>query len=152
MSKRRKAGFTLIELLVVVAIIGVLIALLLPAVQSAREASRRINCQNNLRQMALAATNYHDVKKYYPPARLVGRLSDPRSERCADDQPSWFVHIMPFMEQDNLYDKFSLFESVERDLETKAAMNHVVPMFVCTTRRSLEWAVGPESFVETRTP
>src|ERR1700719_3004690 len=67
MSPSRR-GFTLIELLVVIAIIAVLIALLLPAVQAAREAARRSQCRNNLKQIALAAHNYHDVNKTFPPA------------------------------------------------------------------------------------
>jgi prepilin-type N-terminal cleavage/methylation domain-containing protein len=70
MSDRRR-GFTLIELLVVIAIIAVLIALLLPAVQAAREAARRAQCRNNLKQMALAAHNYHDVNSYLPPSFLL---------------------------------------------------------------------------------
>ncbi len=65
---RRPRGFTLIELLVVIAIIAVLIALLLPAVQAAREAARRSQCRNNLKQIALAAHNYHDVSNTFPPA------------------------------------------------------------------------------------
>src|SRR5579863_8547370 len=64
----RRRGFTLIELLVVIAIIAVLIALLLPAVQAAREAARRTQCRNNLKQIALAAHNYHDINKCFPPA------------------------------------------------------------------------------------
>src|ERR1700730_5594355 len=68
MRRLRKSGFTLIELLVVIAIIAVLIALLLPAVQAAREAARRSQCRNNLKQIALAAHNYHDVNKTFPPA------------------------------------------------------------------------------------
>ena len=72
---RRPKGFTLIELLVVIAIIAVLIALLLPAVQAAREAARRTQCRNNLKQIALAAHNYHDVNSMFPPAitMVVGR-------------------------------------------------------------------------------
>jgi prepilin-type N-terminal cleavage/methylation domain-containing protein len=70
MTSRRK-GFTLIELLVVIAIIAVLISLLLPAVQAAREAARRSQCRNNLKQLALAAHNYHDVNKVLPPSVIM---------------------------------------------------------------------------------
>src|ERR1700694_1555625 len=88
---RRLGGFTLIELLVVIAIIGVLVALLLPAVQAAREAARRSSCQNNLRQIGLAFQNFHDVSNAFPPVRIAG----------GDGWASCFVLIMPYMEQSN---------------------------------------------------
>src|SRR5687767_1925073 len=68
--KSKTAGFTLVELLVVIAIIGVLVALLLPAVQAAREAARRTQCANNMRQMGLAMVNYHDGNKWFPPGAV----------------------------------------------------------------------------------
>jgi len=84
----KKRGFTLVELLVVIAIIGVLVALLLPAVQAARESARRVRCINNLKQIGLAVENFHDSFKAYPPASLGGRGA-----------PSWMVHILPYLDQ-----------------------------------------------------
>src|SRR5512145_1647175 len=90
-------GFTLVELLVVIAIIGVLVALLLPAVQAAREAARRSQCTNNLRQLGLALHNHHDTFNVLPFARTGGR---PQSI-------SWAPLIMPYIEQKNLLDAFT---------------------------------------------
>ncbi len=91
---RRVRGFTLVELLVVIAIIGILVAMLLPAVQAAREAARRMSCQNNLKQIGLSLHHYHDVHKKLPPARS-GR---PRH--------TWAAFLLPFLEQTNLYDQY----------------------------------------------
>ncbi len=89
-----RRGFTLVELLVVIAIIGVLVSLLLPAVQSAREAARRMKCQNNLKQIGLALHNYHDTFLVMPPGAIKS------------NQTSWHAFILPFAEQKNLYDQF----------------------------------------------
>ena len=95
LSSRRSRAFTLVELLVVIAIIGILVALLLPAVQAAREAARRISCQNNLKQLGLAIHNYHDTHKALPPTRT----SLPRH--------TWAPFLFPFIEQSNLYDQYN---------------------------------------------
>ncbi len=96
----KKKGFTLVELLVVIAIIGVLVGLLLPAVQSAREAARRMSCSNNMKQLGLALLNYESAFKVLPPSRIA--LSNPTF------QQSWTMMILPHLEQGNnynLYDK-----------------------------------------------
>lgn len=90
------AGFTLVELLVVIAIIGILIALLLPAVQAAREAARRTHCTNNLKQMALAVQNYADVHQGKIPPGSPGPLKH-----------GVFTHILPYMELGNLYEQIN---------------------------------------------
>jgi len=89
---RRRAGFTLVELLVVIAIIGILVALLLPAVQAAREAARRMECTNNLKQFGIATHNFHDTRRGLPP--LLSHI----------DRATIFVHILPYAEQQPIYD------------------------------------------------
>jgi prepilin-type N-terminal cleavage/methylation domain-containing protein len=98
-----RRAFTLVELLVVIAIIGVLVALLLPAVQAAREAARRASCGNNLKQYGLALHNYHDVYKTLPPGGLWAVQNEDWHRAC----PSWQGRIMPFAEQQVIYDRIN---------------------------------------------
>ncbi len=124
---RTKLGFTLVELLVVIAIIGVLVGLLLPAVQSAREAARRMQCTNNLKQMGLALHNYHDVHKQFCPG-IVQQASDPQYQLTANNVANsveswaWGAFLLPFMEQGNLYDQCGIGrgELLERYVTTLA--------------------------------
>ena len=99
----RKRGFTLIELLVVIAIIAILIALLLPAVQQAREAARRTQCKNNLKQLGLAVHNYHDVFLKFPPGYSQVRLP---TSTGAFQGHSVFYSLLPYIEQANLFATF----------------------------------------------
>jgi prepilin-type N-terminal cleavage/methylation domain-containing protein len=94
----RRAGFTLVELLVVIAIIGVLVALLLPAIQAAREAARRAQCQNNLKQLGLAFQMHHDVFKKFPAGAASGEGS------------MWSYYLLPFLEESNAQDRSNIAE------------------------------------------
>src|SRR5881392_2713123 len=106
---RRRDGFTLIELLVVIAIIGVLVGLLLPAVQKVREAANRMKCQSNLKQLALACHSYHDSTGQFPPGGLINPNWNGTNGTWNAaggwtwDKGSWLVYTLPYMEQDNLY-------------------------------------------------
>ncbi|MGQ9575704.1 MAG: DUF1559 family PulG-like putative transporter, partial [Thermoguttaceae bacterium] len=103
--KRAQSGFTLVELLVVIAIIGILVALLLPAVQAAREAARRSQCSSNLRQVCLALLQYEDRAKTFPPAMLsVVGVEAP--QQMTVHRPNWVIMALPFMEQEQLYNGF----------------------------------------------
>ncbi|MHC5541086.1 DUF1559 family PulG-like putative transporter [Singulisphaera rosea] len=109
MFGRRHRGFTLIELLVVIAIIAVLIALLLPAVQAAREAARRIQCVNNMKQLGLAMANYHDISNNFPPGRIWAPSKTqafPTILAGVQNTP-WFVLMLPQFEQQNLFNTFN---------------------------------------------
>jgi len=103
-AKKRRQGFTLVELLVVIAIIGVLVALLLPAVQAAREAARRNSCLNNIKQIALALHNYHDRRKAMPLASTAYFLPDAQVG-TENDGYSWLFQILPELENGNLYNR-----------------------------------------------
>src|SRR5262249_7780029 len=106
-TSRKNLGFTLIELLVVIAIIAVLIALLLPAVQSAREAARRIQCVNNLKQIGIALHNYHQAFTVFPPGYTSNWKRDGTDSGLAQDDIgmgwAWGSMILPFVEQPPLF-------------------------------------------------
>jgi len=109
-NRSRKRGFTLVELLVVIAIIGILVALLLPAIQAAREAARRTQCNNNLKQIAVAVHNYSDIHKAIPP--VSGGIQTAAYVGCAgwvvSNGFSWRALILPHIEQQTLYDRMDM--------------------------------------------
>ena len=114
----RKA-FTLVELLVVIAIIGILVALLLPAIQAAREAARRSECGNKVKQIAVALQNYHDTYKLLP------------SGGIQETQMSWHVSVLPFLEQQALFDQFAFTTGGYTQPNKNALAANVMPAYLC---------------------
>ena len=143
-SSRR--AFTLVELLVVIAIIGILVSLLLPAVQAAREAARRIKCANNLKQYGLAIHNYHDVFNSLPP----GGLWNISSVDWGIPVPGWQVRVMPFMEQQALYDRvnWDLLNYNTPDLNQDGWRDYGVMSLANTTRPIKTIAQIPISYIK----
>jgi prepilin-type N-terminal cleavage/methylation domain-containing protein/prepilin-type processing-associated H-X9-DG protein len=125
----RRCGFTLIELLVVIAIIAVLIALLLPAVQAAREAARRVQCVNNLKQLGLALHNYHDALLVFPPGYIT---ASPFIDGETDTAPgwSWASMILPQLEQAPLYAAINYSLAVQAPANTTGARSNL-QAFLC---------------------
>jgi len=121
-NTQRFSGFTLVELLVVIAIIGILVALLLPAVQAAREAARRSQCQNNIRQLAIGILNYENAKKSLPP----GGIS--QGDLGISSGAGWTIFILPYIEEQSLYDKYDFGEPNEapKDYNNNGLLNSVV--------------------------
>jgi prepilin-type N-terminal cleavage/methylation domain-containing protein/prepilin-type processing-associated H-X9-DG protein len=144
---KRRYAFTLIELLVVIAIIGVLIALLLPAVQKVREAANRISCSNNLKQIALGAHNYHDTNKKL----MIGCYIPYAADGYHNTQditfpfgPNWAVYLLPYIEQDNLYKTINvnaypgfavtpatIYNWTAYDRTWRALRGQTIPTFLC---------------------
>ncbi len=122
-----KSAFTLVELLVVITIIGILISLLLPAVQSAREAARRMQCSNHLKQLGLALHNYHAAHAILP-------FATPFDNRAPAAKPggTWVAMLLPFLEQSPLYDQFD-FTKPMNHADNAVAVRTVVPGMVCPT-------------------
>jgi prepilin-type N-terminal cleavage/methylation domain-containing protein len=145
--QRRRSGFTLVELLVVIAIIATLIAILLPAVQGAREAARRLQCQNNLKQIGLACLNFAEARKTYPPGVNVpvstvsgavypsnalvtgGKVGQPPFK---NQYGSWLQYILPFAEQQSLFARFNLNKRDYDNCNSAAAPGgQIVSTYLC---------------------
>jgi prepilin-type N-terminal cleavage/methylation domain-containing protein len=133
---QRKCAFTLVELLVVITIIGILIALLLPAVQAAREAARRMQCQNNMKQVGLAVLNYESQYKTFPPSSCwQSGVSPNDSGQFNNYRANWVIFILPFMDQQSLHDKFDLNAPISGNSSAAnmAARAVQIPSMLCPT-------------------
>jgi type II secretory pathway pseudopilin PulG len=140
----RSTAFTIVELLVVIAIIGILIALLIPAVQAARESARATQCRNHLRQIGLATLQFHETHQAFPPARLQSR--EPDTYICETTQPTWLVRILPFLEESSQYTRWNLYAPFEH--HPREVREFVPAVYVCPTRRSIDQAVANAGAVE----
>lgn len=136
-SHRKSAGFTLVELLVVIAIIGVLVALLLPAVQAAREAARRTQCSNQLRQLGLAFQNHHDAQKHLPTGGWGFMWLGYPDYGFGKGQPGgWLYNILPFIEQQALHDIGRGATGAARDAATRQRVEAPFEGMNCPSRRT----------------
>jgi prepilin-type N-terminal cleavage/methylation domain-containing protein/prepilin-type processing-associated H-X9-DG protein len=135
-SRRGAWGFTLVELLVVIAIIGILIALLLPAVQAAREASRRSACMNNLKQIGLAVSHHADVQKHFPAGGWGYKWTGDPDRGYGQEQPGgWLYNILPFMEQKQVHDLGAGLSGSAKKAALMVQRTTPVPVFACPSRR-----------------
>ena len=134
MGQRRmqRVGFTLIELLVVIAIIGILVALLLPAVQKVRETANNTVCKNNLKQMGLALLNYHSTNRVFPP----GAVAPDSGNGTASGYATWAIYILPYIEQDNLaklyhFDLPNTWNTGQAGKDQEAVRTALVKTYIC---------------------
>lgn len=134
----KNRAFTLVELLVVIAIIGVLVALLLPAVQAAREAARRMQCSNKLKQIGLACHNYHDVHQAFPPGAIQSRSASGSGgiNALRNYSSMWGVALLPFMEQAQAFDMYSPAYSLDTetaDIRNRELASMRMAIYECPT-------------------
>jgi prepilin-type N-terminal cleavage/methylation domain-containing protein/prepilin-type processing-associated H-X9-DG protein len=124
MRSTRKHGFTLVELLVVIAIIGILVALLLPAIQAAREAARRTQCINNMKQIGVGLHNYHDTNRVFPAGNIT-------PGNCCGTQSytNWCIAILPYIELTALYDRYD--HNLTNEMQAEEFVQTTVPTFNC---------------------
>jgi prepilin-type N-terminal cleavage/methylation domain-containing protein len=134
-----ESAFTLVELLVVITIIGILIALLLPAVQAAREAARRAQCSNNLKQIGLALHNYHTAAGTFPPGKIT-------EGPCCETKSlvSWTISILPYLEQQALYDRYDM-RHFNEDSPNQFVRETTLAVYACPTEEDVRGLDVPES-------
>src|SRR6185295_6879431 len=136
-SERKRNAFTLVELLVVIAIIGILVALLLPAIQAAREAARRTSCTNNIKQLGLAIHNYMSAKKDVLPGGVRQQSNgDPPTHTAGTGSfqgESFFLYLMPYMENQVIYDKWSFTDRAQNSATTTSPAAALIPSMLCAS-------------------
>jgi prepilin-type N-terminal cleavage/methylation domain-containing protein len=133
---RRRLAFTLVELLVVIAIIGILVELLLPAIQAAREAGRRAQCKNNLRQIALACLNHESTHKVFPRGGWGWHwMGDPDKGYSPQQPGGWIYAATPYLEETNVFSVGKGLAVADKAQALKQQLSAVIPVFNCPTRR-----------------
>jgi prepilin-type N-terminal cleavage/methylation domain-containing protein/prepilin-type processing-associated H-X9-DG protein len=129
----RRAGFSLMELLVVITIIGILVALLLPAVQAAREAARCLHCTNNLKQIGLALHNYHQAHGVFPPgnyAQTAGVCPGQNTGAESEDRTNWLIAILPYVELESVHSQYNA-NAANESVANQAIREKSVPHYLC---------------------
>ena len=142
----KRRAFTLVELLVVIAIVGILISMLLPAVQSVRESARRASCLNKLRQIGLATLSFESANEAFPPARLFPKQNAFAPYDQGADRPSWLARILPFVEQWGLASQWDF--SMAYGDHPKEVVSQAIDIFVCPSRRTIDNAAAPDGTQE----
>jgi prepilin-type N-terminal cleavage/methylation domain-containing protein/prepilin-type processing-associated H-X9-DG protein len=131
-----RGGFTLVELLVVIAIIGILVALLLPAIQAAREAARRTQCKNNVRQIAVACLNHESTHKAFPTGGWSWRwMGDPDKGYGPQQPGGWIFQVTPYLEEQTVFSIGKGLQPAQKAEELKKQMSAVISAFNCPSRR-----------------
>ena len=140
---KNKKGFTLVELLVVIAIIGILIGMLLPAVQQVREAARRTTCMNHIRQQSLAVLNYESTFEAFPPGWQIGDPLD------AESEPGWgwSAYILPYIEMDNIHNQINFNEAID-DHDHEDVIREVIPVYLCPSQVNATEIVNLDTHIE----
>ena len=138
-ARRRmfRPAFTLIELLVAIAVIGLLVGLLMPAVGAAREAARRTQCISRIRQLGMAVVQHEAAFNVFPPARLQARPGD--RDQCGGQEATWLVRVLPYLEEDSAYHQWDLYQPWYK--QSDAARRVSTHMFLCPSRRGLDESV-----------
>lgn len=148
---RRHHGFTLVELLVVIAIIGILVALLLPAVQAAREAARRTQCQNNLKQIGLAFHNHENTLGFLPSGGWGYRWTGDPDMEGAGQPGGWAFSILPYLEEANVY-VVGQGMGRRKPAALQEQKGQAIPVFYCPSRRAPVPSYGPEVSINSENP